>query len=330
MSPIPQTMRAAVVHELGSTSAIHVEEIPVPTPGPTDVLVRVVASEVNHVDVLVVTGAYPTATPFPFVVGRDVVGEIVRTGEGVTASMVGDRVWTNSLGHDGRQGALAQYAVVPADRTYRLPPGADPLDAAAVLHTGATAAIGLQHHARAGVGDTVLIGGGAGGVGSAAVRVASWAGARVIATADAADAAWCAGLGAETILDYHDDDLDDRIRDAAPDGVDLFWDTSGHHDVAAAIELLAPYGTLLITAGLTATPRLPLGVLYTRGLTVRGFAMSGLGVDELAFASRTVNQLIAARTPVRARELIDLQGVADAFERMRAGSVRGRIVVTMS
>src|SRR5699024_7648635 len=182
VSPIPEVMRAAVVRELGSTSAIHIEQVPVPAPGPTDVLVRVLASEINHVDVFVVTGAYPTPTPFPFVVGRDLVGEIVAAGEGTGSLRVGERLWTNSLGYAGRQVALAEYALVPADRTYQLPAGADPLAAAAVLHTGATAATGLQHRARVGIGDTVLIGGGAGGVGSAAIRIASWAGARVIAT----------------------------------------------------------------------------------------------------------------------------------------------------
>ena len=330
MSPIPEVMRAAVVRELGSTSAIHIEQVPVPTPGPTDVLVRVLASEINHVDVFVVTGAYPTPTPFPFVVGRDLVGEIVAAGEGTGSLRVGERVWTNSLGYAGRQGALAEYALVPADRTYQLPAGADPLAAAAVLHTGATAATGLQHRARVGIGDTVLIGGGAGGVGSAAIRIASWAGARVVATARTEDTAWCTSLGAQQVLDYRQADLDERLHDAAPEGVDVFWDTSGHYDLAAATDLLAPRGTLLITAGLAAQAQLPVGSFYTRDLTVRGFAMSGLSADELAAAARTVNQLISADTPVaRATEVVELDGVADAFERLRAGSVRARLLVRL-
>ena len=328
MSPIPEVMRAAVVRELGSTSAIHVEQVPVPTPGPTDVLVRVLASEINHVDVFVVTGAYPTPTPFPFVVGRDLVGEIVAAGEGAGSLRVGERVWSNSLGYAGRQGALAEYALVPADRTYRLPAGADPLAAAAVLHTGATAATGLQLRARVGIGDMVLIGGGAGGVGSAAIRIASWAGARVIATARVEDAAWCTALGAQEVLDYRQADLDDRLHEAAPEGVDIFWDTSGHYDLTAATELLAPRGTLLLTAGLATRAQLPVGAFYTRDLTIRGFAMSGLSADELAAAARTVNQLITADSPVvRATEVVELDGVAGAFERMRAGSVRARLLV---
>src|SRR5699024_5019691 len=104
-------MRAAVVRELGSTSAIHIEQVPVPAPSPPDALVRVLASEVNHVDVFVVTGAYPTPTPFPFVVGRDLVGEVVAAGEGAGSLRVGERVWTNGLGYAGRQGALAEYAL---------------------------------------------------------------------------------------------------------------------------------------------------------------------------------------------------------------------------
>ena len=117
------TMQAACIDRVGGP--IRIAALPVPRPGPTDVLVRVAASGVNHVDLFVRSGAYRTHTPLPFVIGRDAVGSVVEVGAGVAAFAVGDRVWCNSLGHAGRQGALAEYAVVAADRLYRLPDAID-------------------------------------------------------------------------------------------------------------------------------------------------------------------------------------------------------------
>jgi NADPH:quinone reductase-like Zn-dependent oxidoreductase len=101
--------------------------------------VRADAIAVDPVDAFVRSGAYATPTPFPFVVGRDVVGTVAETGPGAVGFRVGDRVWCNSLGHGGRQGACAEYSVVPVDRLYHLPDGVDPVTAVAALHPAATA-----------------------------------------------------------------------------------------------------------------------------------------------------------------------------------------------
>ena len=122
---LPETMRAACVERLGPPEAIAVGELAVPIPGPTDVLVAVELAAANPVDTFVRSGRYPTRVPFPFVVGRDLVGTVTGRGSGAPFD-VGERVWANSLGHDGRQGSFSAYAVVPADRCYRLPDGVDP------------------------------------------------------------------------------------------------------------------------------------------------------------------------------------------------------------
>lgn len=131
-------------------------------------LVRVAAVAVNPVDTFVRSGAYRTPIPFPFVVGRDLVGTVVAYGSEAAGFALGDRVWCNSLGHDGRQGAAAQYAIVASDRLYRLPQGIDPLTAVAVAHPAATAYLGLTVHAGLVPGETIYIAGGGGHVGSAA------------------------------------------------------------------------------------------------------------------------------------------------------------------
>ncbi len=138
-------MRAAYITRLGPPEAIRVGELPVPVPGPTDVLVQVEVVVVDPVDTLVRSGAYPTPPPFPLVIGRDLVGTVAEAGAGAVGFAAGDRVWCNSLGHGGRQGSFAEYAVVPAERLYHLP-AVDPVAAVAVLHPGATAYLALFRH----------------------------------------------------------------------------------------------------------------------------------------------------------------------------------------
>lgn len=152
-------MLAAYITELGSADAIRVGRLPVPQPGPTDVLVHAQAVAVNAVDTFVRSGTYRTPTPFPFVLGRDLVGTVAAVGPGAAPFRVGQAVWCNSLGHGGRQGACAEYAVVPADRLYALPPGVDPVAAVAAVHPAATAYLGLFIHAHLRPGETVFVGG---------------------------------------------------------------------------------------------------------------------------------------------------------------------------
>lgn len=228
---IPETMRAAFIRETGGIDAIEVGKLPVPQLGPTDILVRTEASGVNHVDLFVRSCAFPTHTPFPFVIGRDLVGTVVATGSGVAAFSTGDRVWCNSLGHAGRQGSFAEYAVVPVERLYPVPDQADPAEAVAVLHTAATAHIGLVREAGLKAGETVFVEGAGGGVGSAVVQMASAMGASVIATASPQDTDWCHACGADTILDYHRADLYDQVHRAAPQGVDVWWDNRDRKSV---------------------------------------------------------------------------------------------------
>jgi len=110
----------------------------VPSPGPTDVLVRVEMVAANPVDTFIRSGRYPTPTPFPFVVGRDLIGTIAAAGDGSHFS-AGDEVWCNSLGHEGRRGSFAEYAVAPQERCDRMPPGVDRAVLVAIAHPAATA-----------------------------------------------------------------------------------------------------------------------------------------------------------------------------------------------
>ncbi|MFD4294846.1 alcohol dehydrogenase catalytic domain-containing protein [Rhodococcus sp. NPDC058505] len=323
----PRTMRAAFIRHRGGVERIEVGQLPVPRPGGTEVLVRLTATAVNHVDLFVRSGAYRTPIPLPFVIGRDLVGTVVEAGAGVTEHRVGDRVWCNSLGYGGRQGTFSEYVSVQADRLYRLPDRVDPLAAAPVLHAGATAHLGLLRTARVQPGETVLVGHASGAVGSAAVQVAAAVGARVLATAAVGDAEWCRACGAETVIDQHTEGAVDRIRAAAPDGVDVWWDTSGEYDLGAWLPLLRHGGRIVVAAGLDAAPVLPVGPLYTADAAVCGFAISNASVDDLAAAARTVNGLLPGRLRGRVGATYRLEDAAAAHRALESGAARGRILV---
>jgi NADPH:quinone reductase-like Zn-dependent oxidoreductase len=320
-------MRAAYITELGAADAIRVGELPTPTPGPTDVLVRVELVVVDPVDTLVRSGAYRTPIPFPFVVGRDLVGTVAEAGGGAAGFAPGDRVWCNSLGHDGRQGSFAELAVVPAKRLYHLPEGADPVASVAMLHPAATAYLALFRHGGLRPGETVYVGGAAGNVGSAATSLARLGGARVLAGARAEDAEWCRAAGAAEVLDYRDPDLPGRLRALAPAGLDLHIDTSGHLDLPTAVDLLALRGRIVLLAGYAQRLTLPAGPLYTHDRRILGFAISRAAVGDLAEAASTLNgQLAAGTLPTRVRDVWPLVRAPEAHRAVER-RVRGRIVL---
>ncbi|MEV4442153.1 NADPH:quinone reductase [Streptomyces sp. NPDC049577] len=321
-------MRAAYIEELGSPDAIRFGEFPDPVPGPTDVLVDVIATTVNPVDTFVRSGGFRTPIPFPFVIGRDVVGRVAETGPGAAGFAPGDLVWSNSLGHGGRQGATAEQVVVPADRLYHLPAGVRPQDAVAVAHPTGTAYLALFTHGRVRPGETVLVAGAAGNVGSAAVVLATQAGARVVATANPRDEEYVRSLGADVVIDYREPELARRIQDAAPGGVDIYLDTFGENDIPMAVELLAERGRIVLLAGVEARPELPVGPLYKKDCSILGFVISHATTAELAEAAGTINRLLAdGRLRPRRTEEIPLDAAADAHRRMEKGELHGRRLI---
>ncbi|MFA5522333.1 MAG: NADPH:quinone reductase [Castellaniella sp.] len=326
---LPADMHAAWITAHGGPEALHLGRLPVPQPGPTDVLLRMQAAALNPVDVFVCSGAYRTHLPFPFVPGRDVVGRVVAAGPGVSGIQAGDVLWSNSLGHGGRQGVLSEYVLVPVDRAYRLPAGVTAHDAVAVLHCAATAWLGLWREANLRAGECVFVEGAAGGVGSAVVHMAARAGARVIATAASADHADCLANGASAVLDYQAPDRYARLRRLAPEGIDVWWDTSGHYAFAEVLGQMRPRGRVIIMAGLgRSRPVLPVGDVYTRDVRLCGFAISNAGVADLAQAARAINRSLA-EGGLRAREgaRYPLAEADTAFAALVSQEVRGRILV---
>ncbi|NHI07157.1 oxidoreductase [Streptomyces sp. KO7888] len=321
-------MRAAYIDDFGPAHSIRFGTLPDPRPGPHEVLVDVEASTANHVDTFIRSGAVETPVEFPFVVGRDLVGRVAGTGAAVTGHETGDRVWCNSMGHAGRQGAAAERVAVPSDRLYRLPDGVDPRTAVTVLHPAATAYLGLVVHGRLRAGETVVVVGAAGNVGAAMVVVAAAAGARVVAVARARDAAYCRDLGAVAVVDRDGTDPEGRLARLCPEGVDVYADAAGANDLATAVGLLARRGRVVLLAGLHTAPVLPVGPLYVGDGSVVGFAITGASVGELAEAAARVNELLAAgRLRPRATTVLPLSATGEAHRMLESGQLHGRRVV---
>lgn len=326
---VPTTMKAAFVRERGPADTIEYGDLPTPQPRPGEMLVRVQAVAMNPVDTLVRSGAFPTQLPFPFVLGRDLAGVVAGVGERVTHFRLDQQVWTNSLGHDGRQGSFAEYACVPEERTYPLPSPVDPETAVPALHPAATAYTGLVHHAWVRPSDVVFVGGGAGNVGSAVLQLAHAIGCRVLVSCHGPDdTAWCREHGAEAVMDYKETNIAAQVRSAASHGVDVHWDTSGHHDFDQATEMLAFGGRMLLTAGTQARPALPVGPFYWKDARIFGFVMSNARLDVLSEAAITINRMLASGTLVpRITEVMPLSQAREAHRRMDSGEVRGRLVL---
>lgn len=317
-------MRAAAIDRHGPADAIRLRDLPVPEPGTDEVLVRVHHGSVNHVDTFVRSGAWRTPLAFPFVVGRDAVGTVVTTGAAAAGSFAaGDRVWTNSLGHDGRDGALAEYVCVPRARLYPLPAGAGTAEMAALCHPAVTAWLALFRHGHLRAGQRVLVVGGAGNVGWAAVHLAVHAGATVLTTAGPAERETLERAGATVV--GHREPLDVAALDGP---VDLVVDAAGRNDLEGHVRALRHGGRVVLLAGLTGTATLPVGALYLSDATVTGFTISRASVEDLALAARHVGDAVT-RTGLRPLRFttVPLAATAEAHRALEASEVRGKLVV---
>lgn len=323
-------MRAAFIEETGGVEKIRVGELPAPVPGATEVLVKVEYAAVNHVDMFVRSGAYATELPFPFPMGRDMVGVVVQSH--LQEFPVGARVWTNSMGYDGRPGTFAEYAAVPRERLFLVPDAVkDTRQVVAAAHGFSTAYLALKRYGNISAGDTLMIGGASGAVCSVAVQLARESGARVIATASPKHHDYVLSLGAEQVFDYHRDDLFEALSQAAPQGYDTWWDNGGNHDFEAVLPLLAPRGELVLSANMAARPVLPVGAVYTNAVTVRGFAMSVASVDDLAAAARSLGDLMSrGKLTARWEKTFDLDDAAAAHRALEDGAVPGKILVKVA
>ncbi|MEW2384458.1 NADPH:quinone reductase [Micromonospora sp. NPDC047707] len=247
-------MKAIVYERTGDASVLQLIDRPVPEPGPGEVLVRVAISGVNPTD-------WKARRQWPLpagwqIPGQDGAGVIEAVGEGVDQIRIGERVWLWEAAWQRPWGTAAEYTVVPARQAVRL--GSASFDLGACLgipfltaHRCLTAGEYMPDKLHAGAlsDHTVLVQGGAGAVGNAAIQLARWADACVVATVSSAEKAQlAAAAGADFVVNYREQDVVEEVRKIAPDGVHTIVEVSAARNAPADVQLLRPGGAVCVYA----------------------------------------------------------------------------------
>lgn len=315
--------RAMVTHHFGGPNEFKLEEIDIPDPGPGQLLVRVVASGTNPVDAkLRADGTWAGLKP-PVVLGYEVSGVVERVGPCVTDFRTGDEVYYTPEILGNPYGSYAELNLVSASIVARKPKNLDHYAAAAVPLAGGTAWEGIMRRLQVRLGETVLIHGGAGGVGSFAVQLARTAGARVIASASTANQQTLKDLGVDNPIDYQKEDpMEIALQLTDARGVDAVFDTVGKDLVGRSLRATRSFGRVACIL----PPGGDLTSLYGRNLTLHGIMLTRecQRLEEL----RAVIELGKVRPLVDA--VLPLEDVAKAHQRLDSGHGRGKIVLRIA
>jgi NADPH:quinone reductase len=284
-------VKAAYINQTGGPENILYGDLPDPQIGATECLVKVAAVDVNPVDLYIRSGAVATKLNFPYILGRDLAGKIVATGANVKRFKIGDRVWCTGQGWDGRQGTFSELAAVDETWLNQIPGNVTDEDIAAVSLVGVTAHVGLVSRAKLKADETLFVNGGTGGVGSSVVQMAKTIGARVITTVGSDEkAAKAREFGADVVINYKTQDVAEAIRKAAPKGISVWWETLREPDFEKTFALLAMHGRMIVMAGRDARPVFPVGLFYSKNLSVLGFVILNSALEELQAAALDINQ----------------------------------------
>jgi NADPH2:quinone reductase len=330
-----QMMKAAYIEEPGPPEQIQYGDLPRPQPVGSEVLVRTTAVALNPVDTYIRNGANYWELPQPFIVGCDLAGVVESVGPTASLFSAGDRVWGTNQGLLGRQGTFAEYSAVDECWLYPTPDGVEDSVAAACALVGVTAHLGLFRDAKIQAGETVFVHGGTGGVGSMVVQMARIAGARVIATAGSDEkAARCGQLGADVVIKYKTEDEQQAILDAAPDGVDIYWETLREPDFDKIVASMAQRGRVVLMAGRDARPEFPVGPFYVKGCSLHGLVMFQASAAELRIAAEDINRWLAEESlKGQVDQVMPLSETASAHRLQeestlqRSGALAGKIVL---
>jgi putative PIG3 family NAD(P)H quinone oxidoreductase len=323
-------VKAIVVETPGDPEVMHLAEVPDPAPGPGEVLVRAHATAVNRADTLQRRGLYPPPPGASEIIGMEVAGEVEALGEGVEGWRPGDRVMALLSG-----GGYAEQVAVPAGQLMPVPAGLSWTDAAAIPEVFLTAHDNLVTRGRLAAGETVLIHGGGGGVGTAAIQLARRAGARVLVTAGSpAKLEFSRGLGADAGINHREEDFPSRVRELTGGrGADLILDVMGASYLARNLDALAPDGRLVIIGmqgGTTA--EIDLNQLLRRRLTVMATTLRGRSVEQKAeIVRRFVEDALPGFEDGSLRPVVDrvlpLAEAPAAHRAMEAGENVGKLVL---
>jgi len=321
-------MQAIVVSEPGDPSVLRLDEVPTPSPGPDEILIKVTAAGVNRADLLQRRGHYPPPPGASETIGLEVSGQVAEIGDLVTGWTIGDACVALLAG-----GGYAEYVVVPAGQVVPAPPGIDLLVAGGVIEVAATVQSNLERVWLAS-GEIFLVHGGAGGIGSFAIPYAKHLGATVITTAGSADKLdYCRSLGADHAFSYRGD-WPAAVRDALDgQGVDVILDNMGAKYLEPHIDLLAMNGRLAVIGMQGGTRgQLNLGTLLAKRGWVTAATLRSRPVDEKAAICRAVVHSIwplLADGSIQPPEhqVFPLAEASAAHQRLESGEHTGKIIL---
>jgi NADPH2:quinone reductase len=312
-------MKAAAVDRFGGAEEISIHTLPVPQPGPGEVLIALHAAGVGVWDAEVREGLWrPKGRPkFPLVLGTDGAGTIAAKGAGVRRFGVGDRAWAYDA-ENRKGGFYAEYVAVAAEKTGPAPPRLKWREAGAAAVTSLTALQGIQGQLRLRRAETILIFGATGAVGTLALQFAKWRGARVLATATGREArALARRLGADAVIDARSEQAVDELRASAPDGLDAVFTFAGGEPLERCLALVKPGGRVAYPNGVEPEPRRRRGLRllkYDAVATPAEFARLARAVEECGL-----------RVPIAA--VYPLEQAAEAHVRLQQGHLLGRIAL---
>jgi NADPH:quinone reductase len=322
-------MHAWLCENPTGVDALQWKELPTPQPKAGEVLIEIKAASLNFPDLLIVQNKYQFKPPLPFVPGSEYAGVIVAVGEGVTQLKPGQNVACLT-----GTGGFGTHAIAPAARCLPLPPGFPFVDAAAFIMTYGTSHHALVDRGQLKAGETVLVLGAAGGVGTAAIQIAKAAGARVIAAASSdAKCELCKSIGADVAINYSRENLRDAIKSATGDkGPDVIYDPVGGDLAEPAFRSIAWRGRYLVI-GFAAgpIPALPLNLPLLKGASVVGAFWGEFSRREPQAAAATLVELARWYAEGKIKPVIDgnmpMAELKAAYARMGSREVKGKLVM---
>jgi NADPH2:quinone reductase len=322
-------MHAWLCENPTGVDALSWKELPTPAPKAQEVLVKIEAASLNFPDLLIVQNKYQMKPALPFVPGSEYAGTVEAVGEGVTHLKIGQRVACLS-----GTGGFATHAIAPAALCMPLPPGFPAVDAAAFIMIYATSWHALIDRAQLKAGETVLVLGAAGGVGTAAIQIAKAAGARVIAAASTDDkCALCRSIGADATINYSQENLRDSIK-ALTDGKgpDVIYDPVGGDFAEPAFRSIAWRGRYLVVGFASGPiPALPLNLTLLKGASLVGVFWGDFARREPKANAAMMAELAQWYAQGKVKPVIDstmpMAELKAAYAHMGSRGVKGKLVM---
>lgn len=314
----------------GGLEALVLESRPVPQPGPGELLVRVHAAGVNLADTKQRRGVYDMPAGAPTVPGLEIAGEVVVAGPGAVRFKPGDKVCALVIG-----GGYAEYCVAPEGQCLPLPAGLTMVEAAGLPETVFTVWAAVFEQCNLGPGETVLVHGGGGGIGTTAIQMARAAGGRVFATAGSDErCARCTELGAEIAINYNTHDFGDVLgKHLGPSAVDVVLDTVGAPYLARNLELLAVEGRLCYLAGDGGREiQFNLMAIVKKRIKITGASLRRRPIHEKARLAAAIEHRVwpwiaAGALKPQIGLVLPLEQVAEAHRALEERRVTGKVIL---